>query len=115
MNVFARYGWTSGPWTMTATAIRAAPGTIPISRAASRIESRNLGRGAGDRPNQGDFYGASSGAIRAAAYAQAQPERVNRLALTAYTHKGTGAEEIARRVKRIDELRANRRKRATPA
>ena len=37
---------------------------------------------------------------------------MNRLVLTAFTYKGTGAEEIARRLKRIDELRASpRRKR----
>jgi len=58
------------------------------------------------------FYGTSSGGIRAAAYAQAQPERVGRLVLCAFTYKGNGAAEIERRRKRIDELRANpRRKR----
>jgi alpha-beta hydrolase superfamily lysophospholipase len=58
------------------------------------------------------MYGTSSGAIRAAAFAQAQPDSVDRLALSAFTYKGTGAEEIARRQKRIAEFRANpRRKR----
>jgi len=58
------------------------------------------------------FYGTSSGAIRAGAYAQAEPERVDRLVLSAFTYKGNGAAEIERRRKRIDQLRAsNRRKR----
>jgi pimeloyl-ACP methyl ester carboxylesterase len=58
------------------------------------------------------FFGTSSGSIRAAAYAQAQPERVDRLVLSAFTYKGNGAEEIQRRQKNIAELRANpRRKR----
>jgi pimeloyl-ACP methyl ester carboxylesterase len=58
------------------------------------------------------FYGTSSGGIRAAAFAQAQPERVGRLMLTAFTYKGNGAAEIERRRKRIEKLRAsNRRKR----
>ena len=58
------------------------------------------------------FYGTSSGGIRAAAFAQAQPERVGRLMLCAFTYKGDGAAEIERRRKRIDALRAsNRRKR----
>jgi pimeloyl-ACP methyl ester carboxylesterase len=58
------------------------------------------------------FYGTSSGGIRAAAFAQAQPQSVGRLCLSAFTYKGNGAEEIARRRARIDELRANpRRKR----
>jgi pimeloyl-ACP methyl ester carboxylesterase len=59
-----------------------------------------------------NLYGESSGGIRAAAYAQAQPERVERLVLSAFTYKGAGAAEIARRQRRIAELRANpRRKR----
>src|SRR6202795_1671280 len=58
------------------------------------------------------FYGTSSGGIRAAAYAQAQPERVDRLVLSAFTYKGEGAEEIQRRQKNIEAPRANpRRKR----
>jgi pimeloyl-ACP methyl ester carboxylesterase len=58
------------------------------------------------------FYGTSSGGIRAAAFAQAQPASVNRLMLSAFTYKGNGAAEIERRRKRIDALRASpRRKR----
>ena len=58
------------------------------------------------------FYGTSSGAIRAGAYANAHPERVDRLILCAFTYKGTGSPEMARRKARADELRANpRRKR----
>jgi pimeloyl-ACP methyl ester carboxylesterase len=58
------------------------------------------------------FYGTSSGGIRAAAYAQAQPGAVDRLVLCAFTYKGNGAAEIERRRKRIDTLRASpRRKR----
>ena len=58
------------------------------------------------------FYGTSSGGIRAAAYVQAQPERVGRLMLCAFTYKGNGAAEIERRQKNIEKLRASpRRKR----
>jgi pimeloyl-ACP methyl ester carboxylesterase len=56
------------------------------------------------------FYGTSSGGIRAAAYAQAQPEAVDRLMLCAFTYKGSGAAEIERRRKRIDALRASPRR-----
>lgn len=56
------------------------------------------------------MYGTSSGGIRAAAFAQAKPEHVDRLILSAFTYKGNGAAEIARRRKRIDELRANTRR-----
>jgi pimeloyl-ACP methyl ester carboxylesterase len=58
------------------------------------------------------MFGESSGAIRAGAFAQMAPERVDRLILTAFTYKGNGAAEIERRRERIAELRANpRRKR----
>ena len=58
------------------------------------------------------FYGPSSGSIRAGAYAMVEPERVDRLVLAAFTYKGKGAAEIQRRRNRIEELRANpRRKR----
>ncbi len=58
------------------------------------------------------FYGTSSGAIRAGAYANVHPEHVDRLILCAFTYKGTGSPEMARRRARADELRANpRRKR----
>ncbi len=56
------------------------------------------------------MYGTSSGAIRAGAYAQAQPERVDRLILCAFTYKGTGSPEIGRRAARVEQLRANPRR-----
>ena len=61
------------------------------------------------------FYGTSSGGIRAAAYAQAQPEHVGRLMLCAFTYKGNGAAEIERRRKRIGELRASTRRKRDAA
>jgi alpha-beta hydrolase superfamily lysophospholipase len=58
------------------------------------------------------LFGESSGAIRAGAFAQMAPERVDRIILTALTYKGNGAAEIERRRARVEELRANpRRKR----
>ena len=58
------------------------------------------------------MYGTSSGAIRAGAYAQVAPERVDRLILSAFTYKGTGSPEIARRNAVADRYRNNpRRKR----
>jgi pimeloyl-ACP methyl ester carboxylesterase len=58
------------------------------------------------------FYGTSSGGIRAAAFAQAAPDRVARLMLCAFTYKGNGAAEIERRRNKIEALRASpRRKR----
>ena len=53
------------------------------------------------------MFGESSGAIRAGAFAQSAPDRVDRLILTAFTYKGEGAAEIERRRARIEELRAS--------
>ena len=113
MNVFARYGFDV--WTMDHDGYGHSGSSGNNSDIASGVEDLKAAIPVVQQETgqtKVNFYGASSGAIRAAAYAQAQPERVNRLALTAYTHKGTGSEEMARRVKRIEELRANpRRKR----
>jgi alpha-beta hydrolase superfamily lysophospholipase len=56
------------------------------------------------------LYGTSSGAIRAGAFAQVAPERVARLVLVAFTYRGAGAPEIARRAARIEQLRASNRR-----
>src|SRR5262249_59483021 len=61
------------------------------------------------------FYGTSSGAIRAAAFAQAAPERVDRLVLVAFTYKGTGAPEIGRREHQIEFYRNNNRRKPDAA
>ena len=83
---------------MTATAAPAAPGNN--SDIASGVEDLKVAIPvviAGDHAEQDALYGTSSGAIRAGAFAQAQPERVDRLVLVAFTYKGTGAPEIGSR------------------
>jgi pimeloyl-ACP methyl ester carboxylesterase len=55
-------------------------------------------------------YGISSGALRAALFAQRHPERVRRLALDAFVWTGAGSPTLAERKKRLPELaRATRR------
>ncbi|MCC6779639.1 MAG: alpha/beta fold hydrolase [Hyphomicrobiales bacterium] len=56
------------------------------------------------------MYGTSSGAIRAGAFSQAQPERVDRLILCAFTYRGTGSPEIGRRAARVEQLRTSNRR-----
>jgi alpha-beta hydrolase superfamily lysophospholipase len=48
------------------------------------------------------FYGISSGSIRAAAFAQAQPQSVDRLVLAAFTYKGENAPTLKERAKRLE-------------
>jgi pimeloyl-ACP methyl ester carboxylesterase len=56
--------------------------------------------------------GESSGAIRAGAFAVAEPGRVDRLVLEAFTYTGKGSDTLARRAEQIEYYRThNRRKR----
>src|SRR5262245_25109881 len=56
------------------------------------------------------MHGQSSGAIRAGAFAVAEPQRVERLVLDAFTYTGENAPEIGRRRQMADQYRANPRR-----
>jgi pimeloyl-ACP methyl ester carboxylesterase len=113
MDVFARAGYDV--WTMDhdgyghsddSGSSSDIAGGVEDLKAAMPVLLAETGRG------KFHFFGESSGSIRAAAFAQAMPERVDRLILAASTYTGEGAAEIQRRRDRIAELRANpRRKR----
>ncbi|MET0508296.1 MAG: alpha/beta fold hydrolase [Burkholderiaceae bacterium] len=55
-------------------------------------------------------YGISSGALRAALFAQRHPERVARLALDAFVWTGEGAPTLEQRRKKLPEFIANKRR-----
>ena len=55
-------------------------------------------------------YGISSGALRAALFAQRHPERVARLALDAFVWTGEGAPTLAQRRKKLPEFTASKRR-----
>jgi pimeloyl-ACP methyl ester carboxylesterase len=55
-------------------------------------------------------YGISSGALRAALFAQRHRERVSRLALDAFVWTGEGAPTLAQRRKRLPEFLASKRR-----
>ncbi len=113
MNVFARYGYDV--WTMDHDGYGYSGSSGNNSDIASSVEDLRaaipvVARETGQAKMH--FYGTSSGAIRAGAFAQAEPERVDRLVLVAFTYKGTGAPEIGRREQQIEFYRNhNRRKR----
>jgi alpha-beta hydrolase superfamily lysophospholipase len=113
MNVLARYGYDV--WTMDHDGYGRSGSSGNSSDIASSVEDLKAAVPVVVQETGRDklhFYGTSSGGIRAAAYAQAQPERVGRLMLCAFTYKGNGAAEIERRREKIDALRASpRRKR----
>ena len=55
-------------------------------------------------------YGISSGALKAALFAQRHPERVSRLALDAFVWTGEGSPTLAERKKRLPEFAAKNRR-----
>jgi pimeloyl-ACP methyl ester carboxylesterase len=55
-------------------------------------------------------YGISSGALRAALFAQRHPERVARLALDAFVWTGEGSPTLAERTKKLPEFRKMKRR-----
>ncbi len=56
------------------------------------------------------LYGVSSGALRAALFAQRRPERVKRLALDAFVWTGRGSPTLAERASRLAEYRSRTRR-----
>ncbi|OAI50298.1 alpha/beta hydrolase, partial [Betaproteobacteria bacterium SCGC AG-212-J23] len=56
------------------------------------------------------MYGISSGALKAALFAQRHPERVARLALDAFVWTGEGSPTLAERKKRLPEFQAKNRR-----
>jgi alpha-beta hydrolase superfamily lysophospholipase len=56
------------------------------------------------------LFGESSGALRAAAYAMAKPERVDRLILSAFTYKGEGSPTLAKRAEALEYYRTHNRR-----
>ncbi len=116
MNIFARHGYDV--WTMDHDGYGRSGSSGNNSDIASGVEDLKAAvpvvvRETGQQRMH--FYGTSSGAIRAGAYAQAEPEHVAKLVLSAFTYKGSGSPEIARRAARVAELRANPRRRRDAA
>jgi alpha-beta hydrolase superfamily lysophospholipase len=70
-------------------------------KAASDVVARETGE------RKVHYLGESSGAIRAGLFAQQEPGRVDRLVLCAFSYKGTGSPELARRAANAEKLRAS--------
>jgi alpha-beta hydrolase superfamily lysophospholipase len=56
------------------------------------------------------LFGESSGGLRAGAYAMAEPERVDRLVLGAFTYKGENSPTLTERAKNLDDYRTHNRR-----
>jgi pimeloyl-ACP methyl ester carboxylesterase len=113
MNVFARLGYDV--WTMDHEGYGRSSRTAGNSdiksgvedlKAATEVVARETGQ------PKFHFFGESSGALRAAAFAMARPERVNRLVLSAFVWTGQGSPTLAKRAEQVEYYRThNRRKR----
>src|SRR5436305_2289235 len=89
MNVLAGFGFDV--WTMDHDGYGRSGSSGNSSDIASGVEDLKAAMPVVLKQTGGTkahFFGTSSGAIRAAAYAQAQPEHVDRLILSAFTYKG---------------------------
>jgi len=86
------------------------PINFDISNGADDLEvgSRYVMQSAGAK--QLLVYGISSGALKAALFAQRHPERVARLALDAFVWTGEGSPTLAERKKRLPEFQAKNRR-----
>src|SRR5947207_528908 len=56
------------------------------------------------------FMGESSGALRAAAFAVARPERVGRLVLNAFTYTGRNSPTLTKRAEQVESFRTHNRR-----
>jgi len=113
MNEFARYGFDC--WTMDHENYGKSGRTSGNSDIKSGVEDLKaaldvLAKETGRQKYH--FLGESAGAIRAGAFAEVQPDRVDRLVLAAFTYKGDGAPTLVKRAEQLDYYRThNMRKR----
>ncbi len=103
MNVFARLGYDV--WAMDHEGYGKSSRTSGNSDIASGVEDLKAAvpivAKETDR-TKFHFYGTSSGGLRAGAYAQVQPQSVDRLVLSAFTYKGENAPTLQQRAKQLE-------------
>ena len=111
MNIFAQWGYDV--WTMDHENYGRSTQTAGNSDIASGVEDLKAGveliakeTGA----QKVHMFGESSGAIRAGAYAQTRPERVDRLILGAFTYKGDNSPTLTERAKGLEFYRTHNRR-----
>jgi alpha-beta hydrolase superfamily lysophospholipase len=111
MNTFAQLGydvWTMdhenyGRSSQTQSNSDIASGVKDI-QAGMEVIARETGR------QKVHLFGESSGGLRAGAYAMAEPQRVDRLVLGAFTYKGDNSPTLTERAKNLDYYRTHNRR-----
>ena len=111
MDKFAGFGFDV--WTMDFEGYGRSSRTEGNSDIASGVEDLKAAVGVLAREtgqHKYHFFGESSGAIRAGAFAMARPDCIDRLALAAFTYTGQGSPTLADRGKQVDFYRAHNRR-----
>src|SRR5260221_5901377 len=110
MNVFARAGFDV--WTMDHEGYGRSSRTDGNSDIASGVEDLAAGNALVPRETgqaKLHFLGESPGALPAGAFALAQPDRVDRLVLEAFTWTGAGSPTLGKRAQHVEDYRAGHR------
>jgi pimeloyl-ACP methyl ester carboxylesterase len=108
MEKFAGYGFDV--WTLDHEGYGRSDRTNGNSAIAEGVRDLAAGMAVVERETgvkSASFYGSSSGALRAAAFAEAHPDRVERLALDAFVWTGEGSPTLKERAKKIDQWTAS--------
>ena len=111
MNVAARWGYDV--WSMDHEGYGNSGRTEGNSDIASSVEDLKAGAAVVQRETgqaRMHMMGESSGALRVGAYAMAQPERVGRLVLQAFTYTGEGSGTLAKRAEQTAYYRTHARR-----
>jgi alpha-beta hydrolase superfamily lysophospholipase len=111
MNTFAQLGYDV--WTMDHENYGRSSQTSSNSDIASGVKDIQAGMDVITREtgrSKVHLFGESSGGLRAGAYAMAQPDRVDRLVLGAFTYKGDNSPTLAERAKNVDYYRTHNRR-----
>jgi pimeloyl-ACP methyl ester carboxylesterase len=111
MNVFAELGYDV--WTMDHENYGRSARTEGNSDIASGVGDLIAGTERVIRETGQErlhFMGESSGALRAAAFAMARPERVGRLVLNAFTYTGRNSPTLAKRAEQVEFFRTHNRR-----
>jgi pimeloyl-ACP methyl ester carboxylesterase len=111
MDTFARFGYDV--WTMDFEGYGRSSRTEGNSNVADGVEDLKaalpvVARETGQQ--RFHIFGESSGALRAGAFAMAQPEMINRLVLAAFTYMGEGSPTLKDRAKQVEFYRTHNRR-----
>ena len=111
MDKFAGYGFDV--WTMDFEGYGHSDRTEGNSDIASGVEDLKtavevVARETGQE--RFHFFGESSGALRAGAFAMVRPDRINRMVLGAFTYTGKGSPTLADRAKQVEFYKTHNRR-----